>query len=135
MTVDQSSASVQCDPSVTSLNIRNRSKAKDAFGLLSINGWLLDAEDSDVSLEVEFAGHQKSLPAAEFAGPLMGDGTRLIEFHLVTQMVSNGPHELKAAVILANGKRLEFQPLTIVTGNDSELAREVAADLKGFGTS
>lgn len=127
-------AAVQPAPSTTSLSIRNRSKANDAFGLLSINGWLIDGGDSDFTLEVEFAGHERRLPAAEVAGPLGGDGTRLIEFHLVTHRVPDGLHEVKAAIVSPDGQRLEFPPLNLEISNDSNLARQVSADLEENGT-
>ena len=119
--------------SVTSLCIRNRSKATDAFGLLSINGFVLNADDSEPALEVEFGGHRRRLAAAEAIGPRSEDGTRLVEFHLVTHLVPDGVHTVRATLDLED-RRIEFPPLQLEISNDSNLGRQVAGDLREYGT-
>ena len=120
--------------SVTALRMRNRSKATDGFGLLSINGWVNGAADDELAVEVRFGGHERRLTAAEACGPVSSDGSRLVEFHLVTHLVVNGIHTVDAAVTTADGRRLEFPPLSLEIDNDSNLGQQVARDLQEFGT-
>lgn len=120
--------------SVTALRMRNRSKASDGFGLLSINGWVIGAADDELVVDVKFGGHERRLTAAEACGPRSSDGSRLVEFHLVTHLVANGVHTVEAAVTTADGRRLEFPPFSLEIDNDSNLGRQVTQDLQEFGT-
>lgn len=119
--------------SVTSLGIRNRSKASDAFGLLCINGLILNADDSEPTVEVEFGGYKCDLSAAEAICPPTQDGTRLVEFHLITHLVADGLQTVNAALVTGDS-RVEFPPLQLEINNDSNLGRQVSRDLREFGT-
>lgn len=125
---------LQSGLSVTSLAMRNRGKASDAFGLLSIIGWVLGAGDSDLKLEVKFGGHERTLSADEAIGPLTSDGSRRVEFHLLTHLVRDGAHQVEAALVADDGARIEFPPLSLDIDNDSELGRQVAKDVREHGT-
>ena len=120
--------------STTSLAVRNRAKMDDGFGLLRIGGWLIDADDGEITLEVKFGGQQKRLANDEAVLPLSTDGTRQVEFHLITHLVPDGTHQLDVAATTAGGRRVEFPPLMVRTENDSALGRQVARDLREFGT-
>lgn len=120
--------------SVTSLAMRNRGKASDAFGLLSIVGWILGAGDRDFKLEVKFGGCERVLDSDEVMGTVAGDGSRKVEFHLLTHLVPNGPHQVEAALIAKDGMRIEFPPLGLDIDNDSDLGRQVAQDVREHGT-
>lgn len=119
-------------PAVTSLSIRNRRNATDAFGLLSINGVVLDIDDSELIVEVSFGGFTRKLSAEEVLGPRASDGARIVEFHLLTHLVPNGVQTVNAALITGRG-RTEFPPLQLEINNDSNLARQVAQDLRENG--
>lgn len=134
MNAEISLPSVESGVSTTSLNVRNRANARDCFGLLSIVGWLIGVDDSDLALDVKFGGHQIRLTSEEAVGPLTTDGTRQVEFHLFTHLVPDGVHEVQATVIRANGTEVKFPPLSLQIKNDSALARQVAQDLREFGT-
>lgn len=131
---DDTTPAAEAGPTTTSLAVRNRAKAEDAFGLLSIGGWLVDAGDSDLSLDVRFAGHERTLTADEAFGPLTSNGTRSVEFHLMTHLVPDGVHQVEAAAIMPDGSRIEFPVLELDIRNDSALARQVAQDLREHGT-
>jgi len=120
--------------SVTSLTMRNRGKASDAFGLLSIIGWVLGAAESELRLEVKFASHERILSSHEAVGLLTSDGSRRVEFHLMTHLVPDGVHVVEAALIAPDGTRIEFPLLSLEIGNDSDLGRQVAQDLREYGT-
>jgi len=120
--------------SVTSLAMRNRGKASDAFGLLSIIGWVLGAGDSNLRVEVKFGGHERTLTADEAIGPRSSDGSRRVEFHLLTHLVTNGSHRVEAALSADDGTRIEFPPLLLDINNDSDLGRQVAQDVREHGT-
>lgn len=120
--------------SVTSLYVSNRAKAGDGFGLLSIMGWVVDADERPLTLDVKFAGHERRLEDAEAILPLTSDRTRLVHFHLVTHLVPDGIHQVEAAVTTADGRRIPFPPLEIEIRNDTKLARQVTEDLRGYGT-
>ena len=120
--------------SATSLRMRNRSKASDGFGLISINGWVLGAGDDDLTLDVSFGGHQRRLVGKEAFGPLSSDGSRLVEFHLVTHLVPDGSHQVEATITTVDGGKVEFAPFPIQIDNASALGRRVADDLKEYGT-
>jgi hypothetical protein len=120
--------------STTALAVRNRAKADDGFGLLSIAGWLIDADDSELDLQVKFAGNECRFTADEVFGPLSQDGSRKVEFHLVTHLVPDGLHIVEATVVTPEGGRAEFPPLELRIENDSALARQVAQDLREHGT-
>src|SRR5579864_7674055 len=94
-----SSASSDRGPTVTSLSIRNRGKATDAFGLLSITGVILEADDSEPKVEVSFGGYGRCLNPDEALGPRSEEGTRIVEFHLLTHLVPNGVQVVNAALI------------------------------------
>lgn len=128
------SAFVEGRGSTTALSVRNRAKAEDGFGLLNVVGWLIDVDDDDLSLEVRFAGHERQLTVAETFHPLAQDGTRQVEFHLITHLVPDGTHELEAAVVSPDGRRLAFPSLSITVNNETALGRQVATDLQEFGT-
>lgn len=120
--------------SATSLAVRNRAKADDGFGLLSIAGWLVDANASDVTLHVKFAGTERQLTSEEAVGPPSEDGSRQVVFHLVTHLAPDGDHRLEVTAIAQDGGRVEFPPLKLRIENDSALARQVAQDLREHGT-
>jgi hypothetical protein len=127
-----SSAPSETRPTVTSLWIRNRGKSSDAFGLLSINGVVLDARGSDLAIEVGFGGYFRRLSAAEALCTPSPDGSIIAEFHLLTHLVPNGAQVVNAALI-AGEERIEFPPLQLDINNDSNLARQVAKDLQESG--
>lgn len=120
--------------SATSLRMRNRSKASDGFGLISINGWILGAGDDELTLDVKFGGHHRRFSGKEAFGPLSSDGTRLVEFHLVTHLVPDETHEVEAVVTTGNGTQIEFTRFPLDIDNSTNLANQVAKDLKEFGT-
>ena len=120
--------------SATSLRMRNRGKASDGFGLISLNGWVLGAGDRELTLDVSFGGHQRRLTGKEAFGPLSSDGSRLVEFHVVTHLVSDGPHQVEATVITGDGRRVEFPSFSLDIDNGSNLGRQVAHDLEEYGT-
>src|SRR5438128_2116205 len=123
MNVEISSTALESGMSTTSLAVRNRAKMDDGFGLLRIGGWLIDADDGEITLEVKFGGQQKRLANDEAVLPLSTDGTRQVEFHLITHLVPDGTHQLDVAATTAGGRRVEFPPLIVRTENDSALGR------------
>jgi hypothetical protein len=127
-----SSESSETGSALTSLWVRNRGKASDAFGLLSVNGVILSPNDTDLNLEVNFGGHKRRLNAEEVLAPPSQDGTRILEFHLLTHLVANGAQVVNAVVVLGE-KRIEFPPLPLDINNDTSLARQVALDLRESG--
>lgn len=120
--------------SLTGLQVRNRRKFSDGFGLLSILGWLVGEGEPELALDVTFGGERRLLSAAEVIGPRLSDGARQVEFHLVSHLVPDGVHKVEAALVTPDGRRSEFAPLVIEIRNDSALGRQVADDLRGFGT-
>lgn len=118
----------------TSLSIRNRGKAEDGFGLLRIGGWLIDVGAGEITLDVKFAGEERRLVRDEAVLPLVQDDTREVEFHLVTHLVPDGTHQLDVSAVTAAGRRVEFPPLLVRTENESALGRQVAQDLREYGT-
>lgn len=121
-------------PSSTFLAVRNRARGEDAFGLLSIVGRLMNANDSDLTLEVRFGGHERTLTGIDAFGPLTDDGNLAVEFHLMTHLVTDGYHPIEAVAIMSDGTRVEFPVLELNIRNDSALARKVAQDLREYGT-
>lgn len=134
MNAETSTRAVENDISTTSLSVRNRARAEDGFGLLSISGYLINADVSVGAVEVRFAGNERTLGAEEAVGPLTQDGTRQVEFHLVSHLVPDGDHQVQAAAILADGRRVEFPALPLKIDNGTALGRQVAEDLREFGT-
>ena len=135
MNAETSARAVGNDISTTSLSVRNRARAEDGFGLLSIGGYLINADVSVGAVEVRFAGNECTLGAEEAVGPLTQDGTRQVEFHLVSHLVPDGDHQVQAAAILADGRRVEFPALHLKIDNGTALGRQVAEDLREFGTA
>lgn len=120
--------------STTSLGIRNRAKASDGFGLISITGYLLGGDGRDLELRVKFAGAERRFNAEEVMGAPTAEGSRSVEFHLLTHLIPDGVHQVEADIIAGDGTRVAFAPLAIEIRNDSPLARQVAEDLRANGT-
>lgn len=120
--------------SVTSLSMRNRGKANDAFGLLSIVGWVVGDAGPTFKLNVKFAGHERTFDASEVTGPSTGGDSRMVEFHLVTHLATNGSHEVEAVLVTESGAGTAFPPLRLEIDNRTDLGGQVARDLREFGT-
>lgn len=127
-------ASIGETVAVTPLRMRNRSREADGFGLIAMNGWILTDPGGDLTLEVRFAGEERRLGEDEAIAPASADGSRLVEFHLLTHLVPDGSHSVEAAIITPSGERIEFPPFELVTDNDSALGRQVRKDLSAYGT-
>ena len=120
--------------SVTPLHVSNRAKPNDAFGLLSILGWVLGPAPDHATIEVKFAGQTRRLSDADVLGPKSEDGSRLLQFHLLTHLVPNGIQQVETTLITDEGARVDFAPLSLEVSNGSPLARQVAQDMREHGT-
>ena len=120
--------------SVTPLHVSNRAKPNDAFGLLSIVGWVLGPAPDRATIEVKFAGHTRRFSDADVLGPKSEDGSRLLQFHLVTHLVPDGIQRVETTLITDKGARVDFPPLSLEIRNESALARQVAQDMGEHGT-
>jgi hypothetical protein len=118
----------------TSLAMRNRAKASDGFGLISITGYLFGADEAGLEVQVRFAGAERRFKAEEVIGARSAEGSLPVEFHLLTHLAADGVHKVEAELIAADGTRTAFPPLPLETRNDSPLARQVAEDLRANGT-
>lgn len=118
----------------TALTVRNRADvAKDAFGLLSICGWIMGHISDEGTLVIRFAGAEYRLPAGEVMAP-QGENSRQVEFHLATHLVADGSHTVEATLARPDGTNIAFPPLTLNIRNDTALAHQVAADMRAHGT-
>lgn len=117
----------------TNLHVANRPDPKDMFGLLSIKGHLLGDIEERGSLSVSFGGNNRVFSASEVMWP-QGEHARAIEFHLLTHLVPDGPHEVQAIFRFEDGRELVFPPLTLNIKNGGQLADQVTKDLKAFGS-
>jgi hypothetical protein len=117
----------------TGLHIANRPDPKDMFGLLSVKAYILGQVEECGLLYVEFGEHCQTLLASEVMWP-QDENSRCIEFHLVTHLVADGEHEVKASFVLPDGTDLTFPALKLSVKNDGALARQVADDLRAHKT-
>lgn len=120
--------------SVTPLQVRNRKRADDAFGLLCIVGWVVgEALLENSIIHVRVAGLTRAIPANEAMGTLH-EGARMIEVNIMTHLIPDGPQFVEIEVEAQDGSRVAFQPIAMEVSNDSTLAKQVAADLRAYGS-
>lgn len=131
---DAALSSIADTLAVTPLQLRNRKRADDAFGLLCVVGWVVgDAPLEDAKIHVRVGGLSKTLSAEEAMGALH-EGARIVEINLMTHLIADGPQFVEIEVEARDGSRIAFQPLSMDVRNDTELAHKVAADLRAHGT-